>query len=164
MAQITYADKSTMNVNSSIPDINKVNASDMNEIKSVVNGNYNEVGNITTLTTTDKSSVVNAINETSGLLNGLVYTEVVTLASNITIKANSNYGSTQTKTISPRTGYTPIMVSLHNIYNRAVNLWYCNLASSTQISWNCSNNTSSQITGVSIQVRVLYIKSSCVAT
>ena len=41
MAQITYADKTAMNVNSSIPDINKVNASDMNEIKSVVNGNYN---------------------------------------------------------------------------------------------------------------------------
>ena len=163
MAQITYADKSTMNENSSIPATNKCQASDMNEIKSVVNENYNEVGDITTLTTTDKSSVVNAINETSGLLNGLVYTEVVTLASNITIKANSNYGSTQTKTITPRTGYTPIMVSLHNIYNRAVNLWYCNLASSTQINWNCSNNTSSQVTGVSIQVRVLYIKSSCVA-
>lgn len=149
MAQITYADKSAMNENSSIPAINKCQASDMNEIKSVVNSNYTEL--------------LNAINETSGLLNGLVYTEVVTLASNITIKANSNYGSTQTKTISPRTGYTPIMVSLHNIYNRAVNLWYCNLASSTQINWNCSNNTSSQITGVSIQVRVLYIKSSCVA-
>ena len=29
MAQITYADKTAMNVNSSIPDINKVNASDM---------------------------------------------------------------------------------------------------------------------------------------
>lgn len=63
MAQITYADKSTMNENSSIPAINKCQASDMNEIKSVVNNNYNEVGNITNLTTTDKSSVVNAINE-----------------------------------------------------------------------------------------------------
>ena len=63
MAQITYADKTAMNVNSSVPDINKVNASDMNEIKSVVNGNYSEVGDITNLTTTDKSSVVNAINE-----------------------------------------------------------------------------------------------------
>ena len=63
MAQITYADKSTMNENSSIPAINKCQASDMNEIKSVVNANYNEVGDLTTLTTTDKSSVVNAINE-----------------------------------------------------------------------------------------------------
>lgn len=38
MAQITYADKTALNVNSSIADINKVNASDMNEIKTVVNG------------------------------------------------------------------------------------------------------------------------------
>lgn len=45
MAQITYADKSTMNTNSSIPAINKCQASDMNEIKSVVNGNYTELLN-----------------------------------------------------------------------------------------------------------------------
>lgn len=53
MAQITYDDKSAMNVNSSIPNINKVNASDMNEIKSVVNTNYTELttaqSDITTL-------------------------------------------------------------------------------------------------------------------
>lgn len=35
----------------------------MNEIKSVVNGNYNEVGDITILTTTNKTNVVSAINE-----------------------------------------------------------------------------------------------------
>ena len=35
----------------------------MNEIKSVVNGNYNEVGDITNLPTTNKTSVINAINE-----------------------------------------------------------------------------------------------------
>lgn len=39
MALITYSDKATMNENSSIPAINKVQASDMNEIKSVVNSN-----------------------------------------------------------------------------------------------------------------------------
>lgn len=63
MAQITYTDKTALNINGDIADTNKVNASDMNEIKSVVNGNYNEVGDITTLTTTNKTSVVNAINE-----------------------------------------------------------------------------------------------------
>lgn len=41
MAQITYDDKSAINVNSSVPNVNKVNASDMNEIKSVVNANWN---------------------------------------------------------------------------------------------------------------------------
>lgn len=43
MALITYTDKSTMNENSSIPITNKCRASDMNEIKSVVNTNYNEL-------------------------------------------------------------------------------------------------------------------------
>ena len=55
-----------INVNPGVADINKVKAEDMNEIKSVVNGNYNEVGDITNLTTTDKTSVVSAINEVKG--------------------------------------------------------------------------------------------------
>lgn len=46
MAQITYADKTALNVNSGIADINKVNASDMNEIKTVVNDNANIVQGI----------------------------------------------------------------------------------------------------------------------
>lgn len=41
MALITYANKATMNQNSSVPDVNKVKADDMNEIKSVVNTNWN---------------------------------------------------------------------------------------------------------------------------
>lgn len=41
MALITYADKSTMNENASVPAVNKVQASDMNEIKNVVNNNWN---------------------------------------------------------------------------------------------------------------------------
>lgn len=42
MALITYTDKATMNENASVPAINKVQASDMNEIKNVVNTNYQE--------------------------------------------------------------------------------------------------------------------------
>lgn len=44
MALITYADKSTMNENADVPAVNKVQASDMNEIKNVVNGNWNALG------------------------------------------------------------------------------------------------------------------------
>jgi len=43
---ITYDDKSYLNQNSSIPDTNKVNDTDMNMIKSVVNNNANELDNI----------------------------------------------------------------------------------------------------------------------
>ena len=66
MAQITYTNKETLNSQPSIADKNKVKAEDMNEIKSVVNTNYGEVGDITNLTTTDKSSIVNAVNELKG--------------------------------------------------------------------------------------------------
>lgn len=38
MGKLTYLDKVALNENPDIPDINKVKASDMNEIKNVVNG------------------------------------------------------------------------------------------------------------------------------
>ena len=45
---ITYLDKAALNENSDIADINKCNASDLNEIKNVVNNNANETSNNTT--------------------------------------------------------------------------------------------------------------------
>lgn len=39
ISTITYSDKSDINVNSSVPSTNKVQAIDMNEIKNVVNNN-----------------------------------------------------------------------------------------------------------------------------
>lgn len=44
---IGYGDKQFLNQNSDIADVNKVNDTDMNEIKSVVNNNAQEVANIT---------------------------------------------------------------------------------------------------------------------
>lgn len=43
---ITYDDKVYINQNENIPNINKVNDDDMNEIKSVVNNNANELNNL----------------------------------------------------------------------------------------------------------------------
>lgn len=45
MALITYEDKIALNENSQIADNNKVTASDMNEIKDVVNENSNDYNN-----------------------------------------------------------------------------------------------------------------------
>lgn len=59
---INYANKSDVNT-SSTPAANKVAATDMNEIKSVVNTNANLQGDLANLNTTDKSSIVAAINE-----------------------------------------------------------------------------------------------------
>lgn len=47
MAQITYANKVALNVNPEIAAINKVQDTDMNEIKQVVNDNYNNTIQIT---------------------------------------------------------------------------------------------------------------------
>lgn len=66
MAMITYDNKTTLNPQPSVADANKVTSGDMNMIKSVVNTNYGEVGNIANLNTTDKSSIVNAVNELKG--------------------------------------------------------------------------------------------------
>lgn len=63
MAKITYTNKVALNENPEIADINKVKDDDMNEIKSVVNTNDDNLGDLTTLTTTTKTSTVAAINE-----------------------------------------------------------------------------------------------------
>lgn len=53
MALITYADKQAMGTQPSIPEINKVTDSNMNEIKSVVNANANYLEDCTTYSTTE---------------------------------------------------------------------------------------------------------------
>ena len=70
MAKITYENKVALNVNSDIADVNKCNATDLNEIKQVVNenddnttNNSNAIGNLSSLNTTNKNNLVSAINE-----------------------------------------------------------------------------------------------------
>lgn len=63
MSKINYNDKQFLYQNADVPAENKVNDVDMNEIKQVVNENDNKVGELNNLNTTDKSNVINAINE-----------------------------------------------------------------------------------------------------
>lgn len=63
MAKIQYENKEQLNVNETIPAKNKCMANDMNEIKNVVNENDDLVGDLSTLETIEKSSVVGALNE-----------------------------------------------------------------------------------------------------
>ena len=63
MQTIGYTNKSALNQNAGIADVNKCNASDMNEIKAVVNNNASECGNANELETIDTTSLVAAINE-----------------------------------------------------------------------------------------------------
>ena len=62
MGKIGFTDKVALNENASIPDINKCKASDMNEIKQVVNENDDKVGNLGDLVTPNKNNIVGAIN------------------------------------------------------------------------------------------------------
>ena len=75
MAKITYGNKVALNVNSDIADINKCSASDLNEIKDVVNTNDDNMGLLSNLNTTNKSNLVEAINEAK--LENYSTTEIV---------------------------------------------------------------------------------------
>lgn len=70
MQSISYTNKTALNQNSSISDVNKCNASDLNQIKTVVNANATECGDASSLNTTSKTSLVSAINEVNTGLNG----------------------------------------------------------------------------------------------
>ena len=114
----------------------------MNEIKTVVNGNYIEE---------------------KGRLDDLVYTEVVTLGSNMTIAGNAQ-PVTQVKQLSARAGYTAVMATVDNTYNGVINLWYCSVNSTNNtISWRIRNMSSSQVTGITVNVKVLYVRTSSVS-
>lgn len=66
LSKITYDTKVALNPQPSVADVNKVTDDDMNEIKLVVNTNADKIGDLADLDTTDKSSVVGAINEILG--------------------------------------------------------------------------------------------------
>lgn len=85
MAKITYENKVALNVNSDIADVNKCNATDLNEIKNVVNENDDntitntndiaknaaKIGTLSNLNTTNKNNLVSSINEVNGKINAL---------------------------------------------------------------------------------------------
>lgn len=131
MAKITYADKTALNTNPQIADVNKVNDSDLNEIKSVVNDNDTNVGDLSTLNTNDKSSIVNAINE---LLPTVLYStnkEFSEVANNTIITLNDDitnyqrvvfFGISNNKNLSSVEVYLPkvddkVIISIGNAGN-----------------------------------------------
>lgn len=62
---VTFDNKVNLNTEQDVPRINKVIDDDMNQLKNVANTNANNIGDLSTLNTTDKTSLVNAINELS---------------------------------------------------------------------------------------------------
>lgn len=56
MPKITYADKSALNQNAGVADINKCNATDLNQIKNVINNTLIETLGLTTNTWSSSGS------------------------------------------------------------------------------------------------------------
>ena len=90
MAKIQFEDKVALNENANIPDVNKCKSTDMNEIKTVVNENDDLVGDLSMLNTTDKSSIVGAINESNARVGKKLW-EGNFSSGSITVEGISNY-------------------------------------------------------------------------
>ena len=115
MAKITYEDKEFLNKNENIADKNKVNDTDLNEIKEVVNGNDDNIGNLSDLNTTDKSSLVGAINELTekGVFN--LWSGDVT-STNTAINLNDNYKNYDFIVVVSRNDYGATPKRLNRLY------------------------------------------------
>lgn len=72
MAKITYTNKSNVNTLNNIPAENKVSDTDMNEIKSVVNGNYDEMLDELYYKATDIVEIGGATAATEYISNGYI--------------------------------------------------------------------------------------------
>lgn len=123
MGKITYADKETLYTNNDVPANKKVQSSDMNEIKNIVNENDAKVGELNYLNTTDKSSMVNATNEVLEDLNGLLEITAEIVVSSLSL-SSGDYTDVATKTIT-KEGYYPLGIVGYNMYG--TNHQSCNL-------------------------------------
>lgn len=113
---ITYEDKQYLNQNANIPATNKVQDTDMNEIKSVVNNNATEtsnnttnIGNLSNLATENKTSIVNSINE---IKNAEIYSTEEVKTNKIWINGKPIYRKVLTGT--KNAGWTDIDISAIN--------------------------------------------------
>jgi hypothetical protein len=138
---ITYQDKVALNQNPDIADINKCNASDLNEIKNVVNNNATE-------TSTNSTNIANIINaevysttevKTNNVwINGKpIYRKVIQYTSALSGGNNSiPHGISNFDELVSLSGYTKYSTSyyLMGAYESANNFINASIVSSTTIS------------------------------
>lgn len=119
MSKITYENKVALSEKPEVDDINKVKATDMNEIKEVVNQNDDNVGNLSNLETIDKSSLVNAVNE---IITQNAYSLEETLTGKYWIDGKPTYR--KVINVGAITGSGTITIA-HNISNfkRCINIY-----------------------------------------
>lgn len=81
------------------------------------------------------------------------------LGKDLTIPANNSPGTTVT-TLPVYAGYTPIFLALENTYNGNISLWYSFLKPDVgTVNWRVQNHINQACSGVTIKVRILYVKS-----
>ena len=129
---VTFEDKKNLNTNLDIARINKVTDEDINELKDVENTNANNVWDLTTLNTTDKTSLVNAINEVNNSVPVITTTSATSsiLASNQS--ANLKVPVPVGKTVSDIIG-----MQINAVSSKDANWFVCNLANNV----DKNNNT-----------------------
>lgn len=137
---ITYDDKSYLNQNSDIADVNKCNDTDLNEIKSVVNNNSNELSNVFS------NIQVIVVSKSIGVINANtdLYDQTFNISGNIP------------------SGYTAIGlvgVNLSGTYYSqiALNRQYL---SGTTINYALKNTYTSATGNITIAFRVLCVKTN----
>lgn len=119
---VQFEDKQNINEKPELPRINKVIDADINELKDVANTNANNVGNLENLNTTDKESLVEAINSSNHLIKDFIVeldTDEITI-DNLNLEIGKNYRILMNGTSSGGSGLTNIILLPNGITSYSV--------------------------------------------
>lgn len=119
---VQFEDKQNINEKPELPRINKVIDADMNELKDVANTNANNVGNLENLNTTDKESLVEAINSSNHLIKDFIVeldTDEITI-DNLSLEIGKNYRILMNGASSGESGLTNIILLPNGITSYSV--------------------------------------------
>lgn len=135
MALITYQNKVTMNENPNVSAINKVQASDMNEIKNVVNGNWEELAKtIGTIEAASGSFILGNI----GVEWGTVTVEPTSGSS------PSYYGSTAVTFVNTYASAPGMFANLGAGYTSVTNVATINVSTTSGNVWMTASATTAR--------------------
>lgn len=153
IAEISYSDKSDINTTAT-PEVNKITASNLNEIKSVVNTNANSMGDLSNLTTSETGNLVGAINELASSQPVIVRQVSFNISDSGTGWKMGNFS------YSTITGYTLVAVATRNVPSSDANFFMFNIASSTTIYYGAYIGYANYGT---VNVNLIYVKTDYVS-
>ena len=119
---VQFEDKQNINEKPELPRINKIIDADMNELKDVADTNANNIGNLENLNTTDKGSLVEAINSSNHLIKDFIVeldTDEITI-DNLNLEIGKNYRILMNGASSGGSGLTNITLLLNGVTSYSV--------------------------------------------